>query len=146
MEDTRQVIGGKIGQQPQNVRVDLTETESGVVIFLHDEGEFLESQPGDSDHEEGQAGKGEEDGRSDHVQDGAHEEASNSGGMSHVTLLDTAVLEAELNHLTGENTGLHMEVSELREKVDDGKRKYKQLWKDSCEQLVDYDPGWKRFE
>ena len=141
LEDTRQVVGGKIeemGRQPRNVQVELSETEGGVVISLRDDdGAFLESQPENPENEdEDSARAGEEDGGAreesrSHEEGGSH---SASPGGAH-----EAALEAEVDRLTEENTGLHLEVSGLRERVEDEKRKYKQLWRDSCEQLADYD-------
>jgi hypothetical protein len=50
-----------------------------------------------------------------------------------------AELEAEVDRLTGDNASLRTEVSELKEKVEEGRRKYKSLWRESCEQLREYD-------
>ena len=45
----------------------------------------------------------------------------------------------KLSRLADENTGLNLEVSELKVKLEEEKRKYKRLWRESCEQLAEYD-------
>ena len=130
-----------MGRQPRNVQVELIETEGGVAISLRDDdGAFLESQPEDPENEEdgGQVGdRAGEDNEGDPARDGTREDGEEGGSRG--ASPDAAALEAEVSRLTDENTGLHTEVSELRERVENRKRKYKQLWRDSCEQMADYD-------
>ena len=49
LEDMRQIVSGKIeaaGREPRNMRVELTDSERGVIISLRDdEGAFLVCQP-----------------------------------------------------------------------------------------------------
>ena len=56
LEDMRQIVSRKIeelGHEPKNMRVDLEESERGVVISLRDgEGTFLECYPEETGDEE----------------------------------------------------------------------------------------------
>lgn len=137
LEDTRQVVDGKleeIGKQSQNVRVELRESERGVAITLRDEeGVVLECQPeeesGDGADVETEEGGGEGG--------GAREESE--GGGSRAEAYRRAELEAEVSRLEDVNAGLNVEVGELRTKVDEEKKRYRVLWRESCEQLAEYD-------
>ena len=128
LEDLRQIVGGEMGHSPWNVQVDLAETERGVVIARRDdEGLFLECQPGeleDGDEERGTGG-GDADGGGG----GARERDGGAGGGATATAPTEreAALETEVGRLTVENATLQVEVSELSERVEGEKKKYKCL-------------------
>ena len=126
LENMRQIVSGKIeaaGREPRNVRVELTDSERGVIISLRDdEGAFLVCQPEETEgrgagHEGGSSGElggGVSDG-------GRTRSARPVDGDDHDDVVDHAELEAELDRLTeedentalfGENTILRKEVSE----------------------------------
>ena len=48
-------------------------------------------------------------------------------------------MEAELERLTEEDTGLCVEVSVLKEQMEGEKQRYKSLWRLNCQQLAEYD-------
>ena len=161
----RQIVSGKIeaaGREPRNVRVELTDSERGVIISLRDdEGAFLVCQPEETEergagHEGG--GSGEEEGDGELGGGASHgggrtRSARPGDGDEHDDATDHAELEAELDRLTEENTAfvdenaalldenttLRKEVSELKVKVAEERDKYKSLWRDSCEQLREHD-------
>ena len=131
LEDTRQVVSGKItevGRHPQNVQVDLVECGRGVVITLRDdEGAFLMSQPVDREDEgDGQGDDAVSMRNAVGVGGGVSRTRTPSGSGSE----REAELEAELSRLADENTGLNLEVREL--KVGSGRREGKV-------QLAEYD-------
>ena len=126
LEDARQVVSGEMGREPQNVRVDLTDTDRGMVIHLRDErGVIMESQPEESTVEDERDDA--EDGRS--MRDGSVTSPRGTPDRE-------AELQAELARVMEENAGLTAEVSTLK---DEEKKKYKQLWRESCGQLSEHD-------
>ena len=132
LEDTRQMVElklDKVGHQPANVRIEAEETEQGL---QDDEGVFVECQPN--------KGAEEEDDPARH----AEERDGDSGGSSvdDVTReVEGQILEVEVEFacVTEENTALLEEVSSLKERVEVERMKYKYLWRDSCEQLMEHD-------
>ena len=144
LEDTRQVGGGKLaelGKQPQNVRVDLHETERGVAITLRDEeGVVLECQP-DDPVEDTVGGAGATEGG------GVRDQGEGGGSRTGSTSPDCEKeLEAEVSRLEDENAGLSREVSALHVAVEEEKRRYKTLWRERCGQLADYDVVFEEKE
>ena len=136
LEDAKQIVEGKLiemGREPQNVQVDLAETEGGVLITLLDEsGSFLEIQPEEADGEE-----------EERAQEGG-KEADERVGDDHGHVDPDArsresELEVELERLTEENTELCVEVSVLKERVEEDKQRYKNLCRLNCQQLAEHD-------
>ena len=119
----------EMGREQQNVQVDILESDGGNVIRLRDEnGVFLECQPDESSGS-GDERDPEDGGSSDGVrEDGSSTEESRESR-----------LEAELSQLGAENWALRSQMSELHGKLEDEKRKYRDMWRVSCEQLAEYD-------
>lgn len=107
--------------------------EGGVSITLRDEeGVILGCQPEDPVKDTVSRAEAESDGGARDLDGGGSRAGSTSPDRE-------AELEAEVSRLTDENAGLSEEVSALHVKVKEEKTKYKQLWRDSCEQLAEYD-------
>ena len=52
---------------------------------------------------------------------------------------ENAELRVEMSRLTNKLESLNREVSELRGGIEDEQGKYRRLWRDSCQQLAEYD-------
>ena len=114
LEDAKHIVMGEITEmdhEAQNVQVELSKMERGVLITLLDKsGSFLEIQPEEVDENEEQA---QDSGR------GADECEHEDFGHVHCDTQSRELeLEAELEQLTEENTGLCMDVSVLKERME----------------------------
>ena len=114
LEDAKHIVMGEITEmdhEAQNVQVELSKMERGVLITLLDKsGSFLEIQPEEVDENEEQA---QDSGR------GADEGENEDFGHVHCDTRSRELeLEAELEQLTGENIGLCMDMSVLKERME----------------------------
>ena len=136
LDDTKQMVEGTLverGEEPRNVQVTLIEGVGGVVIELwNEDGAFLTIEP-ESEIER----EHEEPGTGGAV--GAETAGEDEDGTESDSRSREAELETELNRLTEENTALQEEVSGLRDGMEEARRKYKELWRMNCEQLVEHD-------
>ena len=140
----RQIVSGRIepeGREPRNVIVEVTESETGTMVALRDdEGIFLECHPDDEDSEVSREGGGEGE------LGGGDGEGGRSDGARPDDAEDHAGLRAELDRLAGDNAvlvaanaGLKRENEELKVKVKEERNRYKSVWRESCEQLLEHD-------
>ena len=139
LEDLRQIVEGQVeelGHSPPNVRVELVETDRGVVVSLQDDkGTFLECEP----EVERERGADYEDGGAIEGRDVAEGGGYVADAVEALGTHRVAELEAEVSRLTEEKAMLLGEVSSLRDKVQGEKCKYNNLWRESCEQMREYD-------
>ena len=92
---------------------------------------FLECQPEAGDGEENKGGGSGEEGDGEENEDGGGGGACDS---ARPVIVECKVeLEAEVERLRGVNVSLRIEVRQLRDKIEGEKRKYKGLWRESCE-------------
>ena len=148
-EDILLAVEGKIGhmgREPQNVRVEITEYDGKTIAVMRDEQgtvveSTLEEAQSEQDRNLGEESSGDVDRESDGVT--IREGLGNK----------TAALEDEISRLASENvelrektsrlsediTSLNVEVSRLRGGMEEEREKYRRLWRDSCQQLAEYD-------
>ncbi len=121
------MIDGKLEEmerEPRNVQVVLVELEQGTVISLRDEGDvFLEVPPSEEPPPLETGGE-----RGD-----AHE-AREEEEESQETQLLHALAEMEER-----NAELEAQASRLKEEVEKGKTRLKELWRMNCDQLGEHD-------
>ena len=136
LDNMKQMVEGTLterGEEPRNIQVALIEGVEGVVIELQNEdGAFLTIEPEpeiERDHEE--------PGTDEAV--GAETACEAEDGTESDSRAREAELETELDRLMEENTALQEEVSGLRDGMEGARRKYNELWRINCEQLVEHD-------
>ena len=115
-----------MGWEPPNVQVIVQQENSGsrVHLSLQDaDGVFLEAEP-DTEPE-----------------GDATEDLPTTGERAppEESTDETETLKQALTEATEENAALTREVSLLRERVERGQRKVKELWRLNCEQLEEHD-------
>ena len=150
-EDILLAVEGKIGdmgRKPQNVRVEITEYDRMTITVLRDkQGTVVEST------------LEEEMDQSEQDRNLCEEPSGDVGRESEGVMImeglgnKTAALEDKVSRLASENaelsekpsclsediTSLNMEVSRLKGVMEEEREKYRRLWRDSSQQLAEYD-------
>ncbi len=136
-DDLRQMIDGKLSgemeRSSQNVQVIITPepVSGGAHLSLQDhEGVFLEIEP-ESSRAPGAQEPTEE-------RDRLTEEEGEEQPFEQLTTRVTE-LRRELEEAAAQNSSLVAEVSSLREEVERGKGRIREIWTMSCEQAVAYE-------